>query len=64
MQVGAQVWNDVPKMETKTGGDYVIWPVIWQTLTSKGLRSVSPDEVPASLTLISGTRENYHQYSF
>lgn len=43
-RVGAQVWNDVPKMETKTGGNYVIWPVIWQALTNKGLRSVSPDE--------------------
>lgn len=62
MQVGAQVWNDVPKMETKTGGDYVIWPVIWQALTNKDLRSVSPDEVPASLLLISGSSGNYCQY--
>lgn len=43
-RVGAQVWNDVPKMATKTGGDYVIWPVVWQSLTTNGLKSVSPDE--------------------
>lgn len=32
-------------METKTGGNYVIWPVVWQTLTNAGLKSVDAEEV-------------------
>mmetsp|Transcript_16381 Transcript_16381/g.49101 ORF Transcript_16381/g.49101 Transcript_16381/m.49101 type:complete len:271 (-) Transcript_16381:272-1084(-) len=43
-RVGAQVWDNVPMMETKTGGNYVIWPVVWQTLTNAGLKSVDAEE--------------------
>lgn len=45
LQVGAQVWDNVPMMETKSGGNYVIWPVVWQALTNAGLESVDVEEV-------------------
>lgn len=43
-RVNAQVWDNVPKMQTRTGGDYVIWPVIHTSLVEAGLKTVSVDE--------------------
>ena len=39
------MWDNVPMMETKSGGNYVIWPVVWQALTNAGLESVDVEEV-------------------
>jgi rhodanese-related sulfurtransferase len=46
-RVSANVWTEVPKMQTRTGGDYVIWPVLHSALVDAGLRSVSTEEAKA-----------------